>query len=90
MNVREATIVGIFLMVGLGIHGYLSRPAQPSAVEQRDTTSGGKAAAPLSPQVLDVGGEPLVFIPFGVEGTVNWNAAFYRLEQGTLKKVLLE
>jgi hypothetical protein len=88
MNVREAMILGICIVVGLGLHGYLSRPDQPAArPPQKEPRSEVKASLDLSPKVLKVGDDSLLFIPHFDGDRVNWYHSFFRLEKGALKKV---
>src|SRR5262245_4696115 len=88
MSMRETTVLGIFIVAGLGLHGYLSRPAPPPAPEHRTELRGEvKATLDLSPKALNVGTETLLFIPYRAGNGVDWGHSLYRLEKGVLKRV---
>lgn len=95
MNVREAVILGVFLTVGLGLHGYLSQPPKPAArdfdmaAEAEGLKAQGQLAAVLQPKVLELKEQTLLCVPqWTVQGrTLKVNNVFYRLEKGVLVAV---
>ena len=95
MRTLNALVIGICIVIGLAVHAYISRPAEPQTASERQRESERqvqKQMLEVRPQSISVGNQSLVSMPrIGFHnGQLDVNYDLYRYDDGKLIRVPLQ
>ena len=95
MRTLNALLIGLSIVVGLAVHAYISRPAEPQTATERLRDSERevqKRMLEARPQSIPAGNQTLVSMPrIGFHnGQLDINYDMFRYEDGKLIRVPLQ